>query len=257
MRFRLIYIDGHQEPPTLATTRGTLVHAVLEHLFDLPASERTVENALELIEPHRERLFANDANFAALFPTAQTREAWEEEVKKLVTRYFTVENPQRLEPHARELFLEASTETGILLRGFVDRVDRAPNGATRVVDYKTGKSPQPRYLDDKLAQLNFYALLLRQSGCGVPQRMQLVFLADGKVLTLDPQAAQVDYFAQGIEKLWQDIKRAIHTEVFSVRPGPLCNWCQVRQFCPAKGDSPHPMDPDGARAMLGVQQPAR
>ena len=255
MRFRLIYIDGHQEPPTAATTRGTLVHAVLEHLYDLPAEERTVENALDLIDPHRERLFGNDANFAALFTEPGSRQGWDEEVKKLVERYFTVENPQRLEPHARELFIEASTESGILMRGFVDRIDRAPNGATRVVDYKTGKSPQPRFLDDKLAQLNFYALLLRQSGRGIPQRMQLVFLADGKVLTLDPQREDVEYFGQSIEKLWEDIKAAIETEVFPVRTGPLCNWCQVRQFCPAKGEAPHPMDRSGAQAMLGVQQP--
>lgn len=254
MRFRLIYIDGHQEPPTQATTRGTLVHAVLEHLYDLPAAERTVEQALQMIAPNRERLYAQDRQFDALFETEAERAKWDREVERLVTQYFQVENPQRLEPHARELFLEASTESGILMRGFVDRIDRAPSGATRVVDYKTGKSPQPRFMDDKLAQLNFYALLLRQSGRGIPQRMQLVFLADGRVLTLDPKAEDVEYFARSIETLWEEIKSAIETEVFPVRTGPLCNWCQVRQYCPAKGDSPHAMNVEGAKAMMGVQQ---
>ena len=32
-------------------------------------------------------------------------------------------------------------DSGLLLRGFIDRVDIAPTGAIRVVDYKTGRSP--------------------------------------------------------------------------------------------------------------------
>ena len=38
-RFRVI--DRLPEPPSPAAARGTLVHAVLEHLFDRPARERT------------------------------------------------------------------------------------------------------------------------------------------------------------------------------------------------------------------------
>lgn len=253
MRFRLIYIDGHQEPPTSATTRGTLVHAVLEHLFAVPPSQRTVETALASISAHQERLFANNPDFEALFNSQSELEQWRQTVEELVARYFQIENPQRLQPYATEKFIEATTDSGILLRGFVDRIDRAPNGDLRVVDYKTGKSPDPRYLDDKLAQLNFYALLLKQSVQQIPKRMQLVFLADSKVLTLDPRDADVVAFAQQIEALWNQIRQAIESEVFPVRISPLCNWCQVRQYCPAKGGQPHPMDQAGAQALLSVQ----
>ena len=50
-------------------------------------------------------------------------------------------NPQRLEPAEREMFVQTETSDGLLLRGFVDRLDVAPDGAMRVVDYKTGRSP--------------------------------------------------------------------------------------------------------------------
>lgn len=39
--YRLRVIDKLPEPPSQAATRGTLVHAVLERLFDHPAGERT------------------------------------------------------------------------------------------------------------------------------------------------------------------------------------------------------------------------
>src|ERR1700761_1366737 len=46
-RFRVI--DRIPEPPTTATARGTLVHAVLERLFDRPAAERTPAAAAERV----------------------------------------------------------------------------------------------------------------------------------------------------------------------------------------------------------------
>ncbi|WP_140394583.1 RecB family exonuclease, partial [Streptomyces recifensis] len=42
-RFRVI--DRLPEKPSEAATRGTLVHAVLERLFDAPAAERTAPAA--------------------------------------------------------------------------------------------------------------------------------------------------------------------------------------------------------------------
>ena len=42
-RFRVL--DRLPEPPSPAATRGTLVHAVLERLFDEPASGRTPQAA--------------------------------------------------------------------------------------------------------------------------------------------------------------------------------------------------------------------
>jgi putative RecB family exonuclease len=42
-RFRVI--DRLPEKPSEAATRGTLVHAVLERLFDAPAAERTAPRA--------------------------------------------------------------------------------------------------------------------------------------------------------------------------------------------------------------------
>ncbi|SCF86770.1 putative RecB family exonuclease, partial [Streptomyces sp. Ncost-T6T-2b] len=42
-RFRVI--DKLPEKPSEAATRGTLVHAVLERLFDVPAADRTAPRA--------------------------------------------------------------------------------------------------------------------------------------------------------------------------------------------------------------------
>ncbi len=48
-RFRVI--DRLPERPSVDAVRGTVVHKVLEHLFDLPAPDRTNARAALLLEP--------------------------------------------------------------------------------------------------------------------------------------------------------------------------------------------------------------
>src|SRR5918911_4982264 len=54
--YRFRTIDRLPERPSPDQARGTLVHAVLERLFDLPAAERTPQRAALLVAPEWERL---------------------------------------------------------------------------------------------------------------------------------------------------------------------------------------------------------
>src|SRR5580692_4859402 len=98
-RFRVI--DRLPEPPSPAAARGTLVHAVLERLFDRPARERTPEAAKTLLEPEWERLLAQEPALAGMFADQAGHDAWTAEVISMLERYFTMEDPQRLEPAER------------------------------------------------------------------------------------------------------------------------------------------------------------
>src|SRR5919206_416677 len=64
--YRFRTIDRLPERRSLAAVRGTLVHSVLERLYDLPARERTPEAARELVAPAWEELRA-DPEVAELF----------------------------------------------------------------------------------------------------------------------------------------------------------------------------------------------
>ncbi|WP_257954249.1 RecB family exonuclease [Nocardioides sp. B-3] len=61
---------------------------------------------------------------------------WLTSCREVLSRYFTLEDPRRLEPAEREVYVEALLDSKLLLRGFVDRVDVAADGRIRVVDYK-------------------------------------------------------------------------------------------------------------------------
>ena len=67
--FRFRTIDRLPEQPTRDQVRGTLVHAVLERLFDLPPQDRTPEAAAALVAPQWERLVEQEPELAGLFET--------------------------------------------------------------------------------------------------------------------------------------------------------------------------------------------
>ncbi|QWW18726.1 PD-(D/E)XK nuclease family protein [Schaalia sp. 19OD2882] len=231
LQYRLHVVDGVKEPPTRATTMGTLIHSALEGLFDAPAALRQAEYALTLLDAAWKTTVERDPAVLDLFDDEADRQQWWKQVREVLTQYFGVEDPRWLEPVAREHRIDVVTEQGLRLRGIVDRVDRSPAGDLRVVDYKTGRAPSPRYTEEALFQMRFYALLLDLAD-RLPRRMQLLYLRSGQVLTLDPQPQDIRSFADRIEQLWQRIESDARRGHFEARKNPLCNWCGVRAMCP-------------------------
>jgi putative RecB family exonuclease len=240
-RFRVI--DRLPEKPSAAATRGTLVHAVLERLFDAPAAERTAPRARSLVPGQWDRLRKNRPELAELFADDAdgTRLAgWLAEAEQLVERWFALEDPTRLEPVEREMFVETKLESGLTLRGIIDRVDVAPTGEVRIVDYKTGKAPRPEYAEGALFQMKFYALVIWRLKKVVPRRLQLVYLGSGDVVTYDPVVEDLRQVERKLLALWEAIRSATETGDWRPRPTKLCGWCDHQAFCPEFGGTPPP-----------------
>jgi len=64
--YRFRCIDRLPQAPSKVATRGTLVHAVLEELFDLPAAGRTLVAARGLLPGAWQRVLAESPEAAAL-----------------------------------------------------------------------------------------------------------------------------------------------------------------------------------------------
>ncbi|WP_034091119.1 RecB family exonuclease [Streptacidiphilus albus] len=253
--YRLRVIDRLPEPPSPAATKGSLVHAVLERLFDAPAGQRTPEAARALLRPEWQRLLEKRPELAELFPGAGAGAdgdgsgpdvgaelaRWLGEAERLLDGYFRLEDPNRLEPAERELYVETELESGLRLRGYIDRVDVAPTGEVRVVDYKTGKAPARDYEGKAMFQMTFYALVLWRLRGVLPKRLQLVYLGGGgQVISYDPDLADLRAVERKLEALWQAIQRALETGEWPPSPGRLCDWCAHQPLCPAFGGTPPP-----------------
>ncbi|MEY9875303.1 putative RecB family exonuclease [Streptacidiphilus sp. MAP12-33] len=240
--YRLRVIDKLPEPPSPAATRGTLIHSVLERLFDAPQGARTPDAAKALLRPQWERLLEERPEVAELFPAesgAQELAAWLTEAEQLLASYFRVEDPNRLQPAERELLVSTTLESGLTLRGYVDRIDVAPTGEVRVVDYKTGRAPSRDFEGKAMFQMKFYALVIWRERGVVPKRLQLMYLGGGgQIVTYDPDEGDLLATERKLQALWRTIQQALETGEWPANPNRLCDWCAHKSLCPAWGGTP-------------------
>ena len=118
--------------------------------------------------------------------TVPTWPTWLDQCRDLLGRYFTLEDPQRLEPAEREVHVATELESGLTIHGYIDRVDVAPTGEIRIVDYKTGRSPGEFFEAKALFQMKFYALVVWRTRGVIPRMLQLVYLGNGEMLRYEP-----------------------------------------------------------------------
>src|ERR1700684_625301 len=234
-RFRVV--DRLPEPPSPAAARGTLGHAVLERLFDEPAAGRTPEAARGRLAPARAggRPPGEEPELAGLFDDDEQRGVWLAEARDMLDRYFALEDPTRLEPRHREHAVEAVLESGLLLRGYIDRLDVAAGGEIRIVDYKTGTAPKEEYEARALFQMKFYAVVLWLTQGQVPALLQLIYLGNGEIVRYAPDESDLRATVRKIDALWRAIERARNTGDWRPRPSRLCAWCAHQAICPAFG----------------------
>jgi putative RecB family exonuclease len=241
-RFRVV--DRLPEPPSVVATRGTVVHAVLERLFDLSPVERTPDRATGMVRAEWERLLALEPDLAALFSDDADGSAlaeWLQSARTLLDRYFSLEDPTLLQPQRREMYVETTLASGLRLRGYIDRLDVSAEGDLRVVDYKTGRAPGEFVEYKAMFQMRFYALVLWRLYGRVPRMLQLLYLGSGEILRYEPDEAGLLATERKVAALWQAIERATETGDWRPSPSRVCEWCHHRPLCPAWGGTPPPL----------------
>ena len=234
--YRYRTIDKLPEPPSPAAVRGTVVHKVLEDLFDLDAAERTPARAQEMVVPSWEALLEAEPELEGMFgEDGPEVGAWLQECRRSLEKYFELEDPTRLEPAERELYVEALLDSKLLIRGFVDRLDVAPDGRIRVVDYKTGRAPGEGFEAKALFQMKFYALVWWKTRGVIPAMLQLIYLGNGEVLRYSPDEADLRATERKVDAIFSAIRNAQLTGDWRPKKSRLCDWCSFQEHCPEFG----------------------
>lgn len=257
--YRLKTIDQIPDSPSVAAVRGTLVHTVLEKLFEIAPGNRSIDAAEDLFSRALAQLADSSPDEYSLLLSDSTdsvdgseiaRQAINK-VKPLLDTYFAMEDPNRLEPFAREMAVSVQLREDFAIRGFIDRVDKNFEGAVRVVDYKTGKAPSERYSSKAMFQMRFYALAWWRLTETVPTMLQLMYLGNGKFLRYQPDEQDLINTENRILAIRQAITYSAESLDFPPNPSPLCNWCTYKEFCPAFDGTP-PMFPEASTWLSGT-----
>jgi len=241
LKYKYTRIDKLPEPPTEATLMGNFVHEVLENFYALPPDSRTIHEVkqisasvwaesgwLERVEP----IIANSVQVKSGKSTLDKEiNAFRWKSWFCIENIFTVENPLFVEPAGIETELNGHIE-GVPIKGFIDRWSRSDSGLV-ISDYKTGKSPSPRFAGDKFVQLLIYALVLSGFEEAPVDELQLIYLKDNKVMTLKPNAQHLTETIGRVTAAWEGVVKRCETGEWEPIPHRLCDWCNFKNtICP-------------------------
>lgn len=236
MAFRFSSIEKLPEPPSVATTRGSLVHRALELLFMSPARERTAarldESLATALDEYRVHPDLTDLQL-----TAGEMERFEHECQVLVGNYLEMEDPTQVREIGLELRLEAPVGD-LSLRGIIDRLELDDDGGLVVTDYKTGRAPSPNFEQKSLAGVHFYAFLCHEVFGRRPSAIRLMYLKTGETITATPTEQSVRFLTTRAQAVWKAVERACTTGDFRPRQSALCTSCAFQRWCPEFGGDP-------------------
>jgi len=256
--FRYRAIDRLPEVPSAAALRGTLVHRALEVLFGLPAAERSPRAAAQALDEAWLELAAQEPDSAAVLLAELGLSAVDiaspqvpaevsgrilEPARPLLDAYFAMEDPTRFQAHAMEMAFDVPLSDAFSIRGFVDRVDIAPTGEVRIIDYKTGRAPSAGFEAKAMFQMRFYALAWWRMTGQIPHQLRLMYLGSQEALTYRPEEADLLATERKVLALREAIAASAQSGVFAAKASRLCDWCSYRDLCPAWGAISPPMPP--------------
>ena len=236
LQFRFASIERLPEPPSIHTTRGSMVHRALELLFTAPAPARTparldaaVDEMLAEYRTHPDvvDLHLGDDELAQL----------ERECRELAVNYLRMEDPTTVREIGLELRLEAAVD-GLTLRGIIDRLELDADGGLVVTDYKTGRAPSVNWEQKSLAGVHFYSFLCTEVLGRRPAAIRLMYLRSGETITATPSEQSVRFLTTRTRAVWKAVERACQTGDFKPRPSALCAGCAFQAWCPAFGGDP-------------------
>ena len=242
LSFRFSAIDKIPQPPTVATVKGTLVHAALERLLALDPAERTLDAAVACLADATS-LLDSDNEWAELALNADEQATFFRDADVLVRKYFEVEDPTSIEPIGLELHVEhqlpVKDGTHVTLRGIIDRLERDENGKLVVSDYKTGKAPAAGYQQSRLTGVHIYAYLCEQIYRERPSKVQLIYLGGTPtIVETTPTEQSTRQIERKVTSIWSAIETACERNDFRPKKSKLCSWCSYQKWCPEFGGTP-------------------
>lgn len=251
LQFRFASIEKLPEPPSVAATKGSLVHRALELLFVEEPAERTLEAALSSLD-RAVTEFQTDPEFTLLKLSPEAEAAFVDEAEALVRRYFTMEDPKAVREIGIELRLEVAVGS-LTLRGIIDRLELDADGELVVTDYKTGRPPWQSNEQSKLAGVHFYAFLCQQLFGRRPSKVQLMYLSTGETIVARPTEQSVNFLPRRTLAVFSAVEKACTTGRFQPRTSNLCKVCAFQAWCPSFGGDPERAAAEAPLVFAGLE----
>ncbi len=213
---------------------GKRVHEVLERLYlfttsgKVPSLARVLERFRiwwdEHYDPQRVRIVRSEND------AAHYRQLGERCLTNYYRRFYPFDGDQTLAVE-KHITFSLDKEGTYRIRGVIDRVVQARDGAIEIQDYKTSQRVPSQERLDKDRQLALYQMgIAEHFGHDHAVRLVWHYLLPNQVRTSSRTPEQLEALRGETIRL---IDRIGAETRFEARPGPLCAWCEFGEICPA------------------------
>jgi superfamily I DNA/RNA helicase/RecB family exonuclease len=241
LRYFYSSVAGLDDRSSYQMAFGKLMHTI----FELAAKGEIADEPAALKTAYRERFDP------AWFPSRAIAHQYWRDGMAMLELWHNSEAEQAGQALRFEVAFEMEV-AGHLLRGRIDRVDRAEGGIV-LLDYKTARYPATEEEVRKDLQLAIYYLAaLRDpelAELGPPVEMQLVYPAQPRMgrFARVSQRPEPDH-PQLVERRLTPLLEGAASEAFDPSPHADCRFCPFKIICP--------MWPQGEDLLAPVQPPA-
>ena len=213
---------------------GKRVHEVLERLYRFVADGmvptlarvlwRYQQNFAEQFDAARVRIVREGTE------AAEYRAAGERGLQNYYRRHYPFDADHTLGLE-RKIQFELDAEGRYAVRGIIDRLVRAKDGALEIHDFKTGRRVPSQDELDRDRQLGLYELGVRDQ-LGEEGEIRLVwhYVVPDQMRTSTRTPEQREALREGTARTIDKIRSE---QSWAPRKSALCDWCEYRAHCPA------------------------
>lgn len=213
---------------------GRFVHYVLEQIFKLEPHERVVEQTQNFLHEASTNILTDDVR-RDIGLTDTNHESFIREGDTIAKNYFAMEDATSRNVIGIEQRLNVEIE-GVPLVGILDRLDREEDNSLTIVDYKTGRAPNPNYLSSVFANTELYAAMCAEALNETPERIRLFYVGANEIVERPVTPVVVQARRRAAAAAWQSINEYYDGGLFLAKPSANnCRFCAFKAQCRENG----------------------
>jgi DNA helicase-2/ATP-dependent DNA helicase PcrA len=226
LKFKYSYVLRIPTPQKTFFQVGTDVHAVYEQM-----SKLKMQGELPSVSIARELL---DSRWEPSGFSSETQEHQEyDRMQRMLDFWINFEIANPNETVEVEEWFDLNLD-GSKFGGYIDRIDRTPDGDYIVIDYKTNKTPYPKKKLSEDVQIALYCLAVKEKYGRLPVQAGHMYV--------NPDVAEirlVDVSEEGVGTVIERVRKIVDrilVEDFEVTEEPNCRFCDYRGICDFNGE---------------------
>ncbi|HOT29219.1 MAG TPA: PD-(D/E)XK nuclease family protein [Candidatus Ozemobacteraceae bacterium] len=225
-----LYIQRIPPKPQPFFSFGTTIHETFENIYDPahPIEKPSLEEVLRIFEEvrmtHREG-----------YGTAEAEEKYRQDGIRQLKMYYErfIRNCEFRPAHSIEDYFEIPCGKYAVMTGFIDRIDRLPDGTYEILDYKTEPTMRSQEEVDKDKQLSIYYWACEDTMNLRISKLSLFMLDhDAKIETTRTR----DSIKKVVEHVDEIAWRMINEKEFKPKKNKYCKSCDHLHDCPLKDE---------------------